>query len=87
MGERSEDFEKAIVDLEKKYSQEQVKRAREYASFVYSDHNLLELENIIQLELDYGKEAVGEVFARISKSKSKTNSQKSMRYVVGSLKN
>ena len=82
-----EDFEKSILELENKYSKEQVTKARTYASIVYCDYDLYEIENIIQLELNHGEQPVKNIFARIDSTKSKTNSQRSMRYVVGVLKN
>ncbi|MCP4482141.1 MAG: hypothetical protein GY817_05005 [bacterium] len=79
------DFDKSIQEIENKYSKEQVKRAIQHSSIVYAAHDLYEIENIIQLELAHGQEAVKEVFNLVASYGSKSDSRKSMRYVVGFL--
>jgi hypothetical protein len=80
-------FNESIKKLEQKYSLETVNRARTYASIVYCDYNIYEIENIIQLELEYVEKAVKRAFEIVASYKSKSDSKKSMRYIVGLLKN
>jgi cardiolipin synthase len=81
------DFENSLKQLETKYSKAQVSRAITYAKLVYCDHDLYEIENIIQLELDHGEPAVQKAFDLVSTYDSKTDSKHSMKYIVGVLNN
>jgi hypothetical protein len=71
-----DEFNQKLQNMIVKYGKETMDRVRGYASIVYCDYDLTEIQNIISLENTYGLEKVKTVFDMISSFKSKSTSKK-----------
>lgn len=82
---RIEDFEKELNKLYEKYGEERVEQGRGYAKFIFSENNLVDVEEIIRMMDEYGNEKIRYAFSVIS-NRSEDNPKRSMAYVKGILR-
>lgn len=80
------DFEIELNKLYEKYTKERIEEARKYAKIVFSENNLVDIEEIIKLIDEYGKDKVAWAFKKIS-NRSEDNPKRTMAYVIGILRN
>lgn len=81
-----EDFNGELKKLYEKYGEKKVEEASELAKIIFSENNLVDVEEIIRMANEYGTSRVGQAFKVIS-NRSEDNPKRSMAYIKGILRN